>query len=639
MVVDDLRPEIGAFQAADHPLRGNSPNLDEFARSAVTFRQAFASYGSCNPSRNSFLTGYRPTSLGLYNKKGLKDSRLLSHTPVTLPKLFRSKGYRTFGIGKLFHHERGGDFTAYRPLNSQNFDVCARSSDCTVHDQSKLVDEKVANMAIRFLSNHKHGRYKRPFFLALGFHRPHVAYSVPQWAFDNISEDEIMKLVSNDKSSSWYLHPEGIPSSTSLLFRSDFSSLSQVHNKRKRQLSAEQVAHEKIWYAAAVKWVDYCIGRVLDHLTQLEMDGNTIVAILGDHGVSTGEHGVFGKSNPFEEVAAAPLLVRVPHLPNTQGQHSFSPFELVHLGQTLIDLALPSETRETWGKDGISQRHLFEAIERHGDLGRSCFTCFALTTNARCRSQKSLIACEQLSKSRSPGLVHVLIFSLRTPSHRYVEFRSATMGKRSTSVATWSSKGLMDRQLFSHEEDDGQVHLDFSFHERRNLAPCLACEHSTVYGPHPEPMLPPLHGDDPYVQYEHHDLALLGDNSLLVAQLSQILRALVRDDVILCNGHGLPTSSGTCTCYQPWEGDECDITRLSEFPSAPTTVGPSESPSTQMPTISPSSGAPSYSPSTNPSTSPSTVPSHQPTLYPSTKYPTFRAVRKRRRRRGLESTE
>jgi len=616
ILVDDLRPEAEPYFAPSHPMyaQNATPSLTAFAKQAMTFTQAFVSYPNCNPSRNSFLTGIRPGRLGLYNKGVLRYLPVFPQT-MPLPTVFRALGYIAYGVGKVFHHELPWLYNDFTVEQTQNSPLCTTSFTC-IEPESDLTDSWSSSVAIDYLTTHSQRTVPAPFLLTVGFHRPHDAFSCPSWAFNDVNENAFTAQFTNT-SSPWFSNglpgsvtpdaANGIPASM-LLDSSRVTNSPPLANLLKFRQG----------YASNVMWVDYCIGRVLDTLQQLNFASSTIVVIMADHGVHLGEHGAFGKSTAFEESARVPLFISVPGLPHTHGARTPAMFESIDLIPTLVDLVTGTapENRPTpHGKLALDGRSAAQVLR--GNITTMCGDkCFALTEETRCTSKTPwyikagapLIACE-IFDNYPANFAPVLVYSLRTPSYRYVEIRASTSvyplsptPKHYRGPATvWSSNGLIGRALFNHSLDDGHITIDFSHFERTNLAPCSSCTQRAPSAPNPPVptvnaiILPSLPADDGGSFTPPQLDALPLATQLLVTQLSQVVRAIARDRFAPCSWHGLPLPVGSaspCACFHGWSGDSCETSAL--YPPKPTST-----PTTSAPTL-PAGLSPTCSPTGTP---------------------------------------
>lgn len=334
IVVDDLRTELGCYGVE----QVISPNIDRLARKGVLCHNAYAQYPVCNPSRASFLSGLRPDETGIVTNT--VPFRKVLPEMVSLPQLFRQNGYFTAGIGKIFHlaMERAGKPVLFEdPLSWDYFHDSLRDTTklgrtgeernltngklpwCTWQAAEGNDDDQPdglnAAAAIRILEEHR----DKPFFMGLGFHKPHDPFVAPKKYFDLYPKD-LTKLAEEPADRSKQV-PHAIPNHT------DFASFT---DKERREF--------KRAYQACVSFTDAQLGKVFDAMDRLKLWDETIVVLIGDHGYHLGEHEWWNKVTVYESCARAPMMIWVPGAKG-MGQATNALIEFVDLYPTLIDYA------------------------------------------------------------------------------------------------------------------------------------------------------------------------------------------------------------------------------------------------------------------------------------------------------------
>ncbi|HWB00316.1 MAG TPA: sulfatase [Pirellulales bacterium] len=335
MISDDLAAVLGCN---GHPI-AQTPNLDRLATRGLLCERAYCQFPHCNPSRSSMLSGLRPVVTGVTNN----EDNLYSNRPgvMTLPHLFRNHGYTTIRCGKVFHlgvpsglesmdDPEAWDFgtpfrneAPYPQSRKSAVDVAVKkkagfSWQETVGDDTGLVDVQFARTAVEQLERRDP---KRPFFLAVGFHRPHTPFIAPARFYDLYSfESMVLPAAPTDDEADIPLPARngGVPGYTNYA------------NPEQRRAAIRA-------YLASASYIDAQAGYVLDALRRLGLDHNTIVVFTSDHGWHLGEHGLWHKRSLFEESARVPMLVFVPGM-KTAGQRSRSLVESLDLYPTLCDL-------------------------------------------------------------------------------------------------------------------------------------------------------------------------------------------------------------------------------------------------------------------------------------------------------------
>jgi uncharacterized sulfatase len=334
LAVDDLNTALGCY---GHPLV-KSPNIDRLAARGVRFARAYCQYPLCSPSRTSLLFGLRPDATGVLDN--VTNYRTTLPKAVSLPQHFRRHGYFAARVGKIFHYgvpddigdagmddPRSWEMTVnpwgrdktdeakVRNLTPQNRLGAALSFLAADGRDDEQTDARVADEAIHIMER----RRGRPFFLAVGFYRPHVPCVAPRKWFDLYPSDRLSlpREPADDRAH----HPEA-----AYTVRPPNYGLGERPLKEFLQS-----------YYAAVSYADAQVGKVLDALDRLGLAGNTVVVLWGDHGWHLGEHGLWQKMSLFEESARVPLLVAAPPA-KARGRVCGRPAELLDLYPTLADL-------------------------------------------------------------------------------------------------------------------------------------------------------------------------------------------------------------------------------------------------------------------------------------------------------------
>ena len=340
--VDDLNDWIGPL--GGHP-QAITPNMDKLAERGITFTRAYCQAPSCNPSRTSLLTGLRPSTSGVYNngdawRKAVPDA-------VTLPQHFMLHGYEVLGGGKTFHgpQNEAASWEAYfqfkgflhppdKPVNgiprTGHFDWSGLSAKS---DQTE--DTRLAAWAERYLSE----EHSRPFFLAVGFYRPHLPWYAPQEHFDRFPESrvELPPTLQGDI--------DDVPESALRSFR-DHDNVTK-HGQWRKAVAG---------YLACINYADTNVGRVLAALDNGPHANNTIIVLWSDHGWQLGEKRQWRKFTLWERSARVVMMLAGPGV-RAVGQKSGRTVELLDLYPTLVDLCgLPRRPE----LDGQSLRPLLD---------------------------------------------------------------------------------------------------------------------------------------------------------------------------------------------------------------------------------------------------------------------------------------
>ncbi len=338
IVADDLNCDLSAY---GHPVV-QTPHLDAFADRAVVFTNAHAQYPHCGPSRASMMTGLYPDQTKIFrNNTYIRDA---IPDVITLGQRFRQSGYRSIRIGKIFHYDNPS------AIGTAGIDDIY-SWDQTIHPYGR---DKREEYKINTLTPRKYGgtlswlamdgtseeqtdgigateamgkldelaASEEPFFLALGFYRPHTPFVAPKRFFAQYNAEHIEIPET----------PEG--------YLETLPEPAQKSIRRKQNptdLEAELAQEIKAAYFATVSFVDEQIGRVLRKLQETGLDQNTVVVITSDHGYHLGEHGHWQKETLFQNATHVPLIIYSPES-TQQGSMNQVPVELIDIYPTLMEL-------------------------------------------------------------------------------------------------------------------------------------------------------------------------------------------------------------------------------------------------------------------------------------------------------------
>ncbi len=360
IAVDDLRPELSCYGFSQI----KSPNIDDLAKHGLQFDLAYCQFALCNPSRSSLLTGRRPESIQIYDL----ETFVRTHAPdvVTLPQLFKNNGYEARSIGKIFHvtngnHEDDISWSTHdwqsprddkgspkakkaaakqqlkqdevaeqtkkgkRKVGAEPFEPRANMLPYESRDvaDNQMLDGQIADKAVSVMNEIK----DKPFFLAVGFHKPHMPWVAPKKYWD-MYQDEDIHLAAFQQL------PSGAPAFAS----NDAGEFRSYKGIPKEGPIPEAIQREAIHsYFACISYTDTQIGKVMSELDRLGLRKNTVVILWGDHGYQLGEHGTWNKRTNWEVAARVPLIISVPGQQHV-GEKSNALVELVDMYPTLAQL-------------------------------------------------------------------------------------------------------------------------------------------------------------------------------------------------------------------------------------------------------------------------------------------------------------
>jgi iduronate 2-sulfatase len=469
--VDDLRPEFGAY--GDEFVL--TPHMDRLASQGVTFTRAYCQQAVCNPSRASLLTGLRPDSIQVWDLK--TDFRDNVPDVITLPQYFKQQGYTTIALGKIFHNNdpdtiswsitpENLDGFPFDPdavyINEENLEiqqdkiqelkeagrsridqlghwyVKANATENARVDDDAYYDGAQTTRAIELLQALK--TEDKPFFLAVGYYRPHLPFNAPEKYWDMYDRSKI-PLAENQ------FKPEGSPAYL-VHGEAELRGYSDSHDlplPNEEPWDAERQREIKHGYYASVSYTDAQIGRLLDELERLGLAENTIVVLWGDHGWKLGEHNGWCKQTNYEIDTRVPLIISGSGV-KAKGQHSNALSEFVDIYPTLCEMAnltIPDHLQ------GSSMVPLLENPDL--EWKTAAYSQFLLGRFGRSKT----IEGEQMG------------YAIRTDRYRYVEWYIWNKEEKKAGL-------LLLKELFDHQMDP-QENINIASHaENRDLIESLS---------------------------------------------------------------------------------------------------------------------------------------------------------------------
>lgn len=336
IAVDDLRPELGCY-GMDYI---KSPNIDRIAKNGIVFNRAYCQQAVCSPTRSSLMTGTRPDTTQVYDlethfRKALPDV-------VTLGQHFKQNGYFVQGMGKIYHGNLDDaptwsvpcpkfEFRRYALKENRDLDKLNRKSDrrgpaFEAEDvaDNVLHDGKLAELAVSAMR--EMSAKQQPFFLAVGFTKPHLPFVAPKRYWDLYNPTEI-KLATTT------FRPRDAPAYSIV----PGGELRKYHGIPAGPIPDDLARQLKHGYYASISYMDAQVGMLLDALDRLDLSKNTIVILWGDHGWKLGEHDAWCKHSNVENDTKVPLILSVPG--RKGGVHSDALVEVVDIYPTLTELA------------------------------------------------------------------------------------------------------------------------------------------------------------------------------------------------------------------------------------------------------------------------------------------------------------
>lgn len=426
IAIDDLRTDLGCY--GDAVVK--SPNIDAFAKEGTLFNRAYCQQAVCNPSRASLLTGLRLNTLKIWDLPTHFRQRIPD--VITLPQMFKNNGYHSQCIGKIFHNWRQDNYKGdavswsvpqFMHYNSHGNDKAqvpgkvppdlSEVPKCVIRDvpDEAYFDGRIAQRAVETLRQIK----DRPFFLAVGFWKPHSHFNAPKKYWDLYDRADMPAAASPNP-------PKNVPEIALHDSREILRAFKDRPNGRPTVDEAITLRHG---YYANISYMDAQVGKVLNELNRLGLPEKTIVVVWSDHGFHLGEHGLWAKTSNFELDARVPLIIATPdHKPGRDsGQKSESLVELIDLYPTLADLCGLKPPDNLAGK---SLRPVL--IDPTVQVKTAALT-------QHCRPAYP-------AAGETPAAMG---YSMRTDRYRYTEWRD------------FESNRLLARELYDHSRDPGET--------------------------------------------------------------------------------------------------------------------------------------------------------------------------------------
>ena len=428
IISDDLNNFLGCY---GDPL-AKTPNIDRLAARGVRFDRAYCAFPLCGPSRNALLTGLYPNSTGI-----LANAQIFRQTipsQVSMPQAFRQQGYFAARIGKLYHynvpksvgtngHDDPGSWEL--ELNPAGVDRLADEPEIfplTPGQSGGTLSWYASPKADAYHTDGLNAedaewvlercakKPDRPFFLAVGFFRPHTPYVAPKDPYFGYYPEQKMPVVQGVKEDQADIPAPGLGS-----YKKEQDKLTD--DLRRQCIQA---------YYASISFMDAQVGRVLDSLERLGLADNTIVVFTSDHGYHMGEHGLWQKMSLFEESARVPLLIAAPSV-GVKGGVVETPVSLVDVFPTLAQLCDVPTPKNLQGQS------LVPMLKDPAEPGRG----YAVTQVSRGGGRnRATVTPDNSSDGR-----RFFGYSLRTPRWRYTEWDGGELG----------------RELYDHQNDPKEL--------------------------------------------------------------------------------------------------------------------------------------------------------------------------------------
>jgi len=430
IAVDDLRTSLGCY--GDTLVK--SPNIDRLAATSRRFKRAYCHQAVCGPSRTSILTGRLPDNTRVWHNRNLFRDTLPDL--VTLPQYFKNHGYHAQSLGKVFSGRdreaeldppswsvppllKGPGWSNYALAENQGYSGKGPATEMADLPDEGYSDGKLAALAVKTLEDL--AARKQPFFLAVGFFKPHLPFCAPKNYWDLYDPDEF-ELTRNTK-------PTLNAPDVAYHEHRELGGYKDVPKGEK--LDADQARHLRHGYYACVSYADAQVGKLLDALGRFGLEEHTIVVFWGDHGYSLGEADRWCKGTNFDVDTRTPLMLRFPGMPEA-GMATEAMVEFVDLFPTIVQLAgLPPAP----DLDGQSFVRILNDPRREGRP-------FVL---------------QQFARPFKPSAPEIMGYSVRTPNHRYTRW------------VRWPSREVLEEEFYDYSSDRSVARHKAFFIERENV--------------------------------------------------------------------------------------------------------------------------------------------------------------------------
>ena len=385
--IDDLNTELNCY--------GNnlihSPNIDKLADAGTIFTNAYCQWSVCGPSRASILSGQMPAQTGIRNL----STQLRDANPYieTLPQYFKNRGYTTAAVGKVFDPRNVDDGhdtkswslpysikynypSEYGPFVKRQYRVTentATEMGPEGVDDDGYIDGQICLDALSKLD--KFAEESKPFFLAVGFKKPHIPFIAPKKYWDLYNRDSLtlapFQQMAAGSPDFVYHKPEP----------AQYDDIPEIWTYEDVELGTgilEPATQKKLihGYYACVSYVDAQVGKLIAKLNELNLSENTIVVLLGDHGYHLGDHNQWGKHTQFENAVHAPLIIQIPGFENITCN---SPVDFIDIYPTLTEMVFSDKPEHLTGKDltpilSGSKPELGPAVSEYRSNGHSSYS-------------------------------------------------------------------------------------------------------------------------------------------------------------------------------------------------------------------------------------------------------------------------
>jgi iduronate 2-sulfatase len=428
VAIDDLRPSLGCY---GDPI-AQTPHIDALAAAARQFNRAYCQQAVCGPSRASLLTGRLPAITRVWHNRDHFRNALPN--VVTLPQLFKNNGYHTQSLGKVFSGDpreedpqswsvpailRRDGWRNYALRESEGRQKKGLAFEAAEVRDDGYTDGKLANLAVRSLEELKSG--SKPFFLAVGFFKPHLPFNAPRKYWD-LYDPAVFDLTSANSP---------VDHAPDVAYHTHRELGGYTNVPADELVSAEQARQLRHGYYACLSYVDAQVGKLLAALERLKLAEDTIVVLWGDHGFALGEGRRWCKGTNFELDTRVPLIVRTPGMAKP-GVATEALTELVDIYPTLAALAGLSPPANLDGQSLVP-----------------------ILNNPKTAVRNTVLS--QFPRPFKPAIPEAMGYSIRNSTHRYTRW------------IKWDTRQVIAEELYDYNDPESARSQAALLIERRNI--------------------------------------------------------------------------------------------------------------------------------------------------------------------------
>jgi arylsulfatase A-like enzyme len=439
IAIDDMKPWIGPYGDSI----AQTPSMDALAARATTFNNAYCQVALSGPTRSSMLTGLNPDHTGVWWLMG--SFRRNNPDIVTMPQALKENGYETVGVGKIYHPLKDKEVkddplswsVPYIKANGATYALGNGrvATECADVPDNGYIDGIIAEEAVKELGKLKDS--DKPFFLGVGFKKPHLPFCAPKKYWDLYDRDSMPVAAFQEMSSD----PVEYAYHNSLEIKgySDIPPFESFIDTKHLDIETQKLIHA---YYACISYTDAQVGKVLKALDDNGLADNTIIILFGDHGYHLGDHGLWNKLTDFEQSTHVPLIVAAPGM--KKGVKSDAVVEFLDLFPTVCELTNTAQPQQLDGKSLVPILKNPKAKTKD----------FAISQFSRSTTENYTIYTDTNLKGKAKELENdIMGYAIRDSRYRLVEW---TKGFKS--YMPFDESKVLAYELYDYNKDPEERH-------------------------------------------------------------------------------------------------------------------------------------------------------------------------------------